>query len=297
LTVPMRMPEAEIDVTADLVDRLIREQHPDLTGPLQLVANGWDNVIFRLGATRSVRLPRRQLAAELITNEQRWLPLLAPRVGVRIPLPERIGRPTVDYPWFWSIGPWFAGRPLTEVPIPDRTEYATDVADFLAQLHQPAPADAPHNPVRGIPLPGRTDLVSQQLASGVVDDPERVRTLWDGLVGTPAWTAAPVWVHGDPHPANVLISDHRMAAVIDFGDLTAGDPATDLAVGWLAFDQAGRELFRDRYASLGRLDPDTWGRARGWALSLGLSLLANSDDHPVLAAVGRHALCQARLDG
>lgn len=286
------MPEAEIEVTTELVDRLIQQQHPDLQGELTPLANGWDNVIFRLGRTRTVRLPRRQMAAELITKEQRWLPQLASGLPLAIPVAERVGYPTEDYPWSWSIGPWFQGAALTTIAVPERTRYAAELASFFAVLHQSAPADAPINPVRGIPLPGRAVIARQQLE--LLRLPDRIRTLWEKLVDTPALAGPPVWVHGDPHPANVLIKDGRLAAMIDFGDLCAGDPATDLAVGWLAFDPTGRRRFHDHYVAIKGEDPDLWRRARGWALSLGLSLLANSDDNPMLATIGRHALQQVQ---
>ena len=284
------MPAAEIDVTTELVRDLIRQQHPDLLGPLLLVANGWDNVIFRLGDTRTVRLPRRQIAAELISKEQRWLPRLAPVLPLAIPVPERVGNPNQDYPWSWSIGPWFDGDSLTTIAVADRTRYAADLAAFFTELHRPAPADAPVNPVRGIPLSSRAALVTEHLQA--LGASEEIKRLWEELLATPVHAGPPVWVHGDPHPANILIKDDRLAAMIDFGDLCAGDPATDLAVAWLAFDDLGRQHFRDRYVAINGNDPDLWRRARGWALSLGLSLLANSDDNPMLAAIGDHALEQ-----
>jgi aminoglycoside phosphotransferase (APT) family kinase protein len=72
-------PSAEVDVTVDLVRRLLRAQHPDLADlPLRVVANGWDNVTLRLGDELAVRVPRREMAAQLVRNEQRWLPVLAP---------------------------------------------------------------------------------------------------------------------------------------------------------------------------------------------------------------------------
>jgi aminoglycoside phosphotransferase (APT) family kinase protein len=37
-------------------------------------------------------------------------------------------------------------------------------------------------------------------------------------------------MHGDLHPANVLVNDGQVSGVIDFGDITAGDPAGDLSV-------------------------------------------------------------------
>lgn len=291
----MRMPEAEVDIHVDLVRRLIEDQHPDLTGPLSIIANGWDNVIFRLGDDLTVRLPRRELAVSLIENEQQWLPELAAQLPVPIPVPIRRGRPTADFGWPWTIGPWFAGTPAADLPVADRMVIAEPLAALFAALHTPAPEAAPRNPVRGIPLAERADLVEQHLAGGGVPDVERVAGVWHQLLRVPAWDGGPRWVHGDPHPANFLVRDGRLAAVIDFGDLTGGDPATDLATAWLTFDDRGRRIFRDHYTAITGIDENTWQRARGWALSLGVSLLVNSDDNPRLAAIGSHAL-QSALD-
>ncbi len=48
----------QIEITADLVRDLLREQHPDLADrPLQVGARGWDNQMWRLGDDLAVRLP------------------------------------------------------------------------------------------------------------------------------------------------------------------------------------------------------------------------------------------------
>jgi aminoglycoside phosphotransferase (APT) family kinase protein len=49
------------------------------------------------------------------------------------------------------------------------------------------------------------------------------------------WDGPPIWLHGDLHPFNLVVNQGRLSAVIDFGDLCAGDPATDLAVAWMLF--------------------------------------------------------------
>src|SRR5215213_9888754 len=141
-------PPAEVDVTPALVRALLREQHPDLADlPLHAVSSGWDNVTLRLGDRLAVRVPRRALAAALVVNEQRWLPVLAPLLGVDVPVPVRTGRPSAGYPWHWSVVPWFAGRPAVLLPPPARA-LALPLADVVARLHVRAPADAPVNPVR-----------------------------------------------------------------------------------------------------------------------------------------------------
>ena len=44
------MPAAEVDVSADLVRRLLADQHPDLASlPVSFLASGWDNAMYRLG--------------------------------------------------------------------------------------------------------------------------------------------------------------------------------------------------------------------------------------------------------
>jgi aminoglycoside phosphotransferase (APT) family kinase protein len=288
----VKMPAAEIDISVELVAALVDAQHPDLAAPLRHVANGWDNVIFRLGEDLAVRLPRRAVAATLIEHEQRWLAELAPRLPVRVPVPVRTGAPSEAFRWPWSITPWFVGHPLGRLALPDRRPYAAALGHVLACLHAPAPPEAPPNPVRGIPLVERSEALSRQLETVPLDRRDGLRRLWARLVETPQWSGPPSWLHGDPHPGNVLVHDGTLAAVIDFGDLTAGDPATDLAVGWLAFDRLARKELRNRYADDRALDDDTWTRARGWALCLGVALIANSDDEPVLAAVGHHALSE-----
>src|SRR6185369_12818265 len=68
------MPAAEVEVSADLV-RLLADQHPDLARlPVEFLANGWDNELYRVGDELVARLPRRALGAQIITDEQRWLP-------------------------------------------------------------------------------------------------------------------------------------------------------------------------------------------------------------------------------
>ncbi|MCH1435528.1 MAG: phosphotransferase, partial [Acidimicrobiales bacterium] len=84
-----------------------------------------------------------------------------------------------------------------------------------------------------------------------------------------------------------------LTAVIDFGDLTSGDPASDLAVAWMAFEPSERLRL---IAGLPNVDRSTWRRARGWALALGAIVMVHADDDPVLATTARAALRRV-LDG
>ncbi len=79
-------PPAEVEVDAALVRRLVAAQHPDLADlPVVEAASGWDNLMFRLGETLAVRLPRRRVAVALLETEQAWLPRLAPHLPLATP--------------------------------------------------------------------------------------------------------------------------------------------------------------------------------------------------------------------
>jgi aminoglycoside phosphotransferase (APT) family kinase protein len=229
----------------------------------------------------------------LIVNEQRWLPVVAPRLPLPVPAPVRAGRPALGYPWPWSVVPFLPGQLAAREPPADPADAAASLGGFLAALHAPAPPDAPANPNRGIPLTERAAVVTENLSvlGGLVDR-RAVARAWRAALAAPAWGGAPVWVHGDLHPANIMVRRGRISGVIDFGDITAGDPATDLSVAWMLLPTGCHRAFRDAYhAAGGPADSDgIWARARGLALALALACLANSADNPLIAAMGGHTM-------
>ena len=198
----------------------------------------------------------------------------------------RVGRPGCGFPWRWSVAPWLPGQSALVTPPQDPTETAVALGRFVRALHQPAPEDAPRNPYRGVPLAAREKILRKRLEQlERTVDSARVLRVWDRLVSTPSWSGPPVWLHGDLHPRNLLVDNRRIAAVIDFGDLAAGDPATDLSVAWMMLPLSARSIFRASARGEGDpIDDHTWFRARGWAIGLGIAYLANSrGDEPMRA--------------
>jgi aminoglycoside phosphotransferase (APT) family kinase protein len=269
-------------VDPSLVQALLREQHPDLAllAPVK-VAEGWDNALFRLGDELAVRLPRRAASAMLIEHEQRWLPQLSQRLPVPIPIPVRVGIPGPIFGWSWSVVRWLPGQSVLRAALPDPVAAGAVLGRFLRALHQPASVDAPSNPWRGVPLEARTAALHKHLQQldGIVDR-TAVLSLWDRALSAPKWPGPPLWLHGDLHPGNLLVSDGHLSGVIDFGDLTSGDPATDLSLLWML-----PRVIRSRFEAWAGEEPDALKmRARGWALALGLAYLAQSRDDAAMAA-------------
>lgn len=290
------MPAAEVDVTMELVRALLADQHPDLADrPITLIGEGWDNVMFRLGDDLCVRMPRREIAAPLVVHEQEWLPQLAPRLPLPIPAPVRVGVPALGYPWHWSVLQWFDGEMAESAALRDPFEAASILGWFVRALNVPAPNDAPPNPYRGGPLASRFDVVVERIAE-LPDESDRAALLriWQELCDVPVYDGAPLWVHGDLHPANLIVRDGLIHAVIDFGDLTAGDRAVDIAGGIMLFEPGPLEVFRDA-AGVGD-DEDLWRRSYGWALLHGVYCVGNSADNPVINAVGRKTVAAVLRD-
>ncbi|MDG9710583.1 aminoglycoside phosphotransferase family protein [Streptomyces sp. DH10] len=265
----------EIDITADLVRDLLRDQHPDLAGrPLKLGARGWDNQLWRLGDDLAVRLPwATQSADALLRKEHAWLPALAPRLPLPVPVPQRLGEPSERFPRPWIVTTWVPGSPADRAPATRAAEAAGTLAAFLTVLHRPAPNGAPVGRGRGGPLADLAEQFAEQFAAaielGLLPEPDAVRAVWEEAVAAPEWAGPALWLHGDLHPANVLTADGTFCGVIDFGDLCAGDPACDLAATWILLPDGAADRFHDVYQPV--VDAATLRRARGWAVLTALS--------------------------
>ncbi len=285
------MPAADVEITPDLVRSLLRAQHPDLAElPLAPLAHGWDNELMRLGDELIVRLPRRAIAAAAIEHESRWVPVLAERCAlppeIAIPVPLRRGQPGEGYPYAWSIVRYVPGRPVGDAMLDEAA--ARTLGAFVRAVHVPAPADAPFNPLRGVPLADRVVRFEAALALALDQkqdiDEDRVVAAWERCLAAPVWDGPPLWLHGDIHPLNMLWDGRGLCGVIDFGDITSGDPATDLAVAWMCFAPRERELFLEATGA----DEAAILRGRGWAIAIAVAVMA-SDDR-VIARIGERTL-------
>lgn len=294
----MRTPPAEVDIDAALIAALLLEQFPELAGEVRVVASGWDNVIARLGPDLCVRVPRRALSAPLVQHEADWLGQLAPALPVDVPTPVAVGEPGLGYPWTWLVCPWFDGRLVTDVAVEERTVIATQLGAFVSALHRPAPEEAPASPWRGIPLSDVEPHVAERLRQISPADAATISAVWSRCLATPPYLGPPIWLHGDLHPLNVLArfdAAPALRAVIDWGDLCCGDPATDLAIAWLAFDERGRAAFRATASRRHPLNDPIWDRALAWAVSLGLLFMLDAEPGTAAHGVGEHLLGQLRL--
>jgi aminoglycoside phosphotransferase (APT) family kinase protein len=276
----------------------------------RLAASGSTNALFRLGDELLVRLPRQPGGSASIAKEAAWLPVLGPLIPVSVPEVVSVFGPDHAYPETWSVVRWIDGvhpevvDPDTTVD-PRREELATSLATVLDALRQAEVPTAavidPHlTSYRGEPLATmdqatRENIERCRCLQDFGFDLDAAEQIWAEAMTLPgaADRTAPRWYHGDLAAENLLVRDGSLAALLDFGGLSVGDPTVDLVVAWEVLDPPARELLR-RQAGV---DEATWLRGRAWALSITLMIWYYWTTMPQrrarCMAVGRNVLADA----
>ena len=91
--------------------------------------------------------------------------------------------------------------------------------------------------MRSAPLRQVAAVIEERMRWVAVQTPyvsDAVRYAWEAAVAAQS-DVEPTWLHGDLHALNVLVDNGVLSGVIDWGDVTAGDRATDLASLWMLF--------------------------------------------------------------
>ncbi|WP_433161360.1 aminoglycoside phosphotransferase family protein [Kribbella sp. CA-247076] len=288
------MHPGQLDVTTDLVTRLVRSQFPRWSGlsVRPVPSHGTVNALFRIGDDLVARLPiqpadpaetRKELEDE--ADAARRLHRISP---YPTPEPVELGEPGEGYPLPWAVYSWLPGTIAYDADVAGSTGFAEDLATFVRAL-------------RAVPTEGRVFtgswrggvLASQD--SSVADGLERSRgmidvdalaRLWADLRTTPR-TEPDVWAHRDLMPGNLLATDGRLVGVIDVGTFTVADPAIDLAPAWNLLDADARAAFR---AALGS-DDDEWRRGMGWSFAQAIGCLwYYVETNPVMSRTAHHTL-------
>ena len=243
--------------------------------------SGSSNVLFRLGDSLLVRLPRQAGGGASVDKEVAWLPYVSRFVTTAVPTVVHVGEPALSYPERWAITSWVPGarppRPGAGFRHHDTVALAEGMAEFLSELQgMNVPAGAADDPAlswyRGLPLSDLDadyrEAAATCRAVGVDLDIDAALHVWDRAVEASAMVGSTVgWYHGDLLRENLLLTDSGgLAAVLDFGGLGIGNPTVDLVVAWDALDSAGRQVLR---AALD-LDDAEWMASRGWALFIAM---------------------------
>jgi aminoglycoside phosphotransferase (APT) family kinase protein len=264
------MKEKSIILNPNLARKLIAEQFPEYSNlPITDVEKqGHDNRTYRLGDHMLIRMPTSADYALNVPKEQELLLQLANRLSFNIPAPIKIGKPSADYPYPFSIYKWLSGKSINLLTLTDqeKEQLAFDMAKFLKELQAimdiKGPEPGQHNWWRGDHVSVYDKGAREQIAElAEIIDVGQTLTLWDKACAT-RWNKQPILIHGDFAIGNILMDCGKLSAVIDFGGAAVGDPACDLVIAWTYLCGKAREIFISEM----NVDPNTWLRARAWTL-------------------------------
>ena len=253
-------------INVDLAYKIIKKQFPEYShlDIKSVEKQGHDNRTYRIGNDMLIRMPTAESYALKVPKEQELLPKLAKHLSVAIPAPIKMGKPSKDYPYPFSIYKWLDGRSANHITLDEQSleNLAFELATFLKELQaitdEEGPAPGQHNWWRGDHVSIYDSGAREQIAKlADIIDGNSALELWERACAT-KWNKAPVWIHGDYAVGNILIKDNKLSGVIDFGGTAMGDPACDLVIAWTYLSSRARDIF----AAEMRLDNDTWLRAR-----------------------------------
>lgn len=253
--------------------RLVAARFPELAGERvrALEGAGTDNHVFRIGERLVARFPKAPWAAGTAQREAAILPRFH-AAPLAVPEVYGLGEPGAGYPHAWTVLSWLPGAPLGAGALAAPEGEAARLAAFFRAVRD-VPVDAEFgfgvgNNWRGAPLALRSGAFEAALERLPDFDAGFARRLWAEALAA-GDGGAPVWLHGDVHPGNVLVEDGRITGVIDWGLCGVGDGACDLLSAWAMFGAGPREVFR---RAMGATDAD-WLRGAGWALSMAVIYL------------------------
>lgn len=277
----------ELPIDDALVRSLVDRDLPEYAGMTltPLGASGSTNALFRLGDDLLVRLPRQPGAGASVLKEAHLAPLLARALPVAVPEVVAVGNPGFGYTEHWSVTRWLGGEhPRRAEPgkpaKSERLGLAEDLATVVLALRAIDAPDVVGDDLRwyrGGALGDFDAAVRQYLElcrriPGLDLDLARAETIWDEALMLPgaAEPGPDRWYHGDLVAENLLVADGRLAAVLDLGSVSIGDPTVDLHGAWEVLDGPARAAFAAR---LGVSEAE-WLRGRAWALGIALGALS-----------------------
>lgn len=248
---------------------------PDLTiRTFRFLAEGWDNAAWEVNGDFIFLFPKRAEVAASQPMQSGLLRALAPTLPVAIPRIDfavhssDLPHPCIGYRKLSGLQ---LAQAAADVVAPERL--AAQVGAFLAALHRFPLEEAALLRVPNVtPERWRTQYADMLAALRplfprmTLAERERTESRFATYLDDPAhFRFAPVLLHRDLGGDHLLLDPQTgdLAAVIDWGDVSIGDPAQDfcgLPAAWLpallaAYDGAMDATFADRVAFYRSLAP------------------------------------------
>ncbi|UPK74356.1 aminoglycoside phosphotransferase family protein [Nocardioidaceae bacterium SCSIO 66511] len=290
----MQMHADQLYIDEAMGRRIVDEQFPHWRShDVRAVDGGGTvNAIFRIGERLAARFPLQGTDPEAIRRDLESDAEAAAEFAtlVRVPTPEpvAIGEPSEEYPLPWSAQTWLPGTVATVDDPAASVAFAEDLAALIEDLRAADVRGRTYDGSgRGGHLPDHDEWLDTCFAeSEGLLDVARLRTLWADLRTLPE-NDPDAMCHKDLIPPNLLVSEGRLAGVLDCGDFAPADPALDLVAAWHLLDKPRRRILRDLLGC----DDVQWARGMAWAFQQAMGLVwYYRESNPSMSRWGRRTL-------
>lgn len=209
------------------------------------------------GGTKAmvVRCPNSQ-SGKAVVEEFNILSLLQSS-GVRVPQPVYLDERGMFFDKPALVMSYMVGEPIYAPT--DPIACATQIGAQLAQIHR---IDSSQVDIASLGQQAEDPRArfQRRVAAAAAREIDIVREVADRL--TAVWPLPqqnkPTLLHGDFWPGNMLWQDGRLVAIVDWEDVTVGDPLEDFAISrfdlYFIFGEAAYQAFTHTYQSLSSLD-------------------------------------------
>jgi aminoglycoside 2''-phosphotransferase len=227
--------------------------------PLLVLGEGFGSKVVETANGIVFRIAKHEDARQGHRREQAALSVVQQHVrGLRVPQVQYYLDASDDFPYGVIGYSKLPGRPLQPDDIDDqnRLQIAGQLAGFMTQLHGIHLRELGEIALPRFP-PSRERLV--ELGQNVLpyleqhlsrSEYQEVRRWWTNLLDIEQrYPYLPTLVHGDLWYENLLFDDanRKLVGVIDFTNVSIGDPAIDLATQRYIGDQFARAVIKDYY--------------------------------------------------
>ncbi len=242
-----------IDINAKKAQDLIESQHIMSIQSIQVLDEGWDNVVYLINDRVIFRFPRRALGVVCMENEITLLPYLATKVSFPLSAPQWIGKPSDLYPYPFAGYPLIPGQPVADIApsLIANTQFATLLAQWLAELHAVPVRASDALFIKGdqrwrYDVDHRVSRCQENLMryeQHFLELGFAKKILLDTIAFLPNLKFKEdnkSYLHGDLYSRHVMVNPvtDMPSGLIDWGDTHIGHPGIDLAVAMIFTEDA-----------------------------------------------------------